>query len=76
MENKKVSVYKYFISHLDIDNKAVRIAIEAVCIMSEEQEQDLVEQLAEEYDIEITNGWKIFFKKVLTTWITCDILKV
>jgi hypothetical protein len=56
MENKKVSVYNYLISNFDIDNKAVRIAIEAVCIMSEEQEQDLVEQLAEEYDIEITNG--------------------
>jgi hypothetical protein len=49
--NKKVSVYNYLISNFDIDNKAVRIAIEAICLMSEEQEQDLVEQLAEEYDI-------------------------
>jgi hypothetical protein len=54
MENKKASVYNYLISNFDIDNKAVRIAIEAVCIMSDEQEQDLIEQLAEYYDIEIS----------------------
>jgi hypothetical protein len=54
--SKKASVYNYLISNFDIDNKAVRIAIEAVCIMSDEQEQDLIEQLAEYYDIEITNG--------------------
>ena len=54
MENKKASVYNYLISNFDIDNKAVRIAIEAVCIMSDEQEQDLIEQLAEYYDIDIS----------------------
>ena len=53
--SKKASVYNYLISNFDIDNKAVRIAIEAVCIMSASQEQDLIEQLAEYYDIEITN---------------------
>lgn len=48
---KKVSVYNYLISNFDIHNEAVRIAIEAVCLMSDEQEQDLVDQLAENYDI-------------------------
>jgi hypothetical protein len=52
--NKKASVYNYLISNFDIHNKAVRIAIEAVCIMSDEQEQDLIEQLAEYYDIDIS----------------------
>jgi hypothetical protein len=54
MENKKASVYNYLISNFDIDNKAVRIAIEAVCIMSASQEQDLIEQLAEYYHIDIS----------------------
>jgi hypothetical protein len=54
MENKKASVYNYLISNFDIHNKAVRIAIEAVCIMSVSQEQDLIEQLAEYYDIDIS----------------------
>lgn len=56
--NKKVSVYNH-IMNLDGDYRSLfdeieQIAIEAICLLSDEQEQKLVEILAEEYGIKIT----------------------
>ena len=54
--NKKASVYDYIIN-LDGDFRTLfeeveRIALESVCLLSDEQEQKLVEILAE-YGIEV-----------------------
>jgi hypothetical protein len=58
--NKKVSVYNYIIN-LDGDYRSLfdeveQIAIEAICLLTDKQEQKLVEILAEEYDIKIEDN--------------------
>jgi len=50
---ERVSVYNDLISKYNIHNRAVRIAIEAVCLLSDKQEAVLIEILQEEYNITI-----------------------
>ena len=50
---QRASAYNDLISKYNIDNRAVRIAIEAVVLLSDAQEAALIEILQEEYNITI-----------------------
>jgi hypothetical protein len=50
---QRASAYNDLISKYNIDNRSVRIAIEAVVLLSDAQEAALIEILQEEYNITI-----------------------